>query len=483
MYRRFFPFIAVTIFFLIAAGGTVFALTRGEDQQPAPTPLSVAPAPASNGAASVPGLMNFQGRLADFQGRPINSAVEVTFRIYDAATGDSPLWEEVQNVVAENGLFTVLLGSSVPLTPALFANGSERWLAMQATGDREMSPRLRVASVPYALVAAQARTSATLNGLSASDFTTTGDLGGHVVDQEAHHTRYSDTEAVAAMGVNTGDNPLHHDRYVDSEAVSAVLAADGPDSGLDADTVDGVGSSGFALADLGNNEAIAVLCRLEVQIWEGAKNFQLSPHCLGLLPATLTTVDSTGDVGLYTSIAIGQGGLPVISYFTAHARLRVVRCNDPACTSATLASLDSAGEVGQYTSSSIAIGQDGLPVISYYDRTNRDLKVAHCDDAACASTTLHSTGDVGWYTSIGIGKDGLPVISYFDATNLDLKVAHCNNTACTGATLATLDSAGRVGEYTSIAIGQDGLPVISYYDSTTGDLKVARCNNTACTRP
>jgi hypothetical protein len=37
--------------------------------------------------------------------------------------------------------------------------------------------------------------------------------------------------------------------------------------------------------------------------------------------------------------------------------------------------LDSASYVGQYTS--IAIGADGLGLISYYDSTNEDLKAAH----------------------------------------------------------------------------------------------------------
>ncbi len=216
-----------------------------------------------------------------------------------------------------------------------------------------------------------------------------------------------------------------------------------------------VTTGGFALANLSNDEAVAVLCRLEVQIWEGATNFQLSPHCLDRLPAALTTVDSPENVGKDTSIAIGQDGLPVISYRdVGNGHLKVAHCNDAACTSATLVTVDSAGQVGQYTS--IAIGQDGLPVISYYDAPNRDLKVAHCNDATCASATvdtLDSPGEVGWYTSIAIGQDGLPVISYYDIGNTGLKVAHCNDATCASATLATLDGTGDVGWWTSIAIG------------------------------
>jgi len=60
--------------------------------------------------------------------------------------------------------------------------------------------------------------------------------------------------------------------------------------------------------------------------------------------------------------------------------------------------------------------------------------VAHCSNVNCTSatlTTLDSTGNVGWYTSVTIGTDGLPLISYFDVDNQDLKVAHCANVFCT----------------------------------------------------
>ena len=45
-------------------------------------------------------------------------------------------------------------------------------------------------------------------------------------------------------------------------------------------------------------------------------------------------------------------------------------------------------------------------------------------------TSLDTTGGVGEYSSATIGSDGLGLISYYDDTNGDLKVAHCENTFC-----------------------------------------------------
>ena len=206
-------------------------------------------------------------------------------------------------------------------------------------------------------------------------------------------------------------------------------------------------------------------------------------------PNTLTAVDTLGDVGLYTSITVAPDGLPVISYWDAtNFDLKVVKCGNAACSSGnTITAVDTAGIVGLHTS--ITIGADGLPVISYSDDTNSVLKVAKCGNAACSSGNTVTVvdngvaigGNVGSYTSITLGADGLPVISYLDASSFDLRVAKCGNAACSaGNTLTTVDTDESAGQHTSIIIGADGLPVISYYDGTNGYLKVAKCGNAAC---
>jgi hypothetical protein len=138
--------------------------------------------------------------------------------------------------------------------------------------------------------------------------------------------------------------------------------------------------------------------------------------------------------------------------------------------------LDATGNVGYYTS--IAIGANGNPIISYHDGTNDDLKVAACTNPTCTTsnnTPLDTTGTVGFDTSIAIGADGNPIISYHDWDNGDLKVAACTNPTCITAAITTssIDTTGNVGAFTSIAIGTNGVPIISYRDATSGDLKVA----------
>lgn len=104
---------------------------------------------AAPAEAGLPKTMAFQGKLTDASGQPLNGDVSVTFRLYDAATAGAKLWEENQAVTVTNGLFSTLLGSVTPLTPAF---DQPYWVEIQM-GEEILSPRQPLAASPYALSA------------------------------------------------------------------------------------------------------------------------------------------------------------------------------------------------------------------------------------------------------------------------------------------------------------------------------------------
>jgi hypothetical protein len=103
--------------------------------------------------------------------------------------------------------------------------------------------------------------------------------------------------------------------------------------------------------------------------------------------------------------------------------------------------------------------------------------------ARAAGNRIDSGGVVGRMSSITIGSDDLGLISYYDGTNGDLKVAHCLDVACSAATTTAIDTNGDVGLYTSITIGSDGLGLISYYNLPSADLNVLHCSTPQCLTP
>jgi trimeric autotransporter adhesin len=108
----------------------------------------------------VPQLVKFSGKVVDEQGSPISGILGITFSIYSAQQGGSPLWMETQNVTADaKGNYTVQLGSTqaegLPLER--FSSGEARWVGVRVNGGEEQ-PRVLLLSVPYALKAADAET-------------------------------------------------------------------------------------------------------------------------------------------------------------------------------------------------------------------------------------------------------------------------------------------------------------------------------------
>ena len=103
------------------------------------------------------------------------------------------------------------------------------------------------------------------------------------------------------------------------------------------------------------------------------------------------------------------------------------------CVADHITTVDHLGKVG--VEADITIGSDDLPLVAYYDFTNRRLKTLHCDNLECTNSTHtivgYTTGDVGYRPSIALNPaTGYAMITYYDNANRDLEVASCENIAC-----------------------------------------------------
>lgn len=115
--------------------------------------------------AQVPRLIAYQGRLTEADGDPLTGEHTVIFRVYDAETGGSTLWEEEHSVAfegADNGVFSIILGSLSSFGSLDFNH--PLWLSLEVDGEGEMTPRSRLTAVGYALNAD------TLDGLDSDQF-------------------------------------------------------------------------------------------------------------------------------------------------------------------------------------------------------------------------------------------------------------------------------------------------------------------------
>jgi len=137
--------------------------------------------------------------------------------------------------------------------------------------------------------------------------------------------------------------------------------------------------------------------------------------------------------------------------------------------------------VGTYTS--VALGADDRPLVAYRDETGDALKLAHCNDEACAAasvTTVDAAVGAGTYASVTIGSDALPLVAYLQgsAGAERLRLAHCSNPTCTQASLRILDDLAG-GWSNALTIGADGWPLVaSQQQGSGGGLKVFHLSNT-----
>jgi Chaperone of endosialidase len=123
-------------------------------------------------SVTVPRLIQIAGVFQPADGQPPANVEVVTVSIYSERDGGLPIWQERQTVAVDKttGRFMLLLGASYPegIPGAVFGAGQAQWMSLlfERLGEVEQ-PRVRIASVPYALKASDAET---LGGLPASAY-------------------------------------------------------------------------------------------------------------------------------------------------------------------------------------------------------------------------------------------------------------------------------------------------------------------------
>jgi len=136
--------------------------------------------------AAVPRLINYQARLTDKQGQPLEGRHSITFRIYDVENGGSHLWEEIRGgdgdeenkIDINKGIVSVMLGDKTSLDLPF----DEKYYLEIIVDGEVMSPRQRITSVGYAFKAESANTAveainaSTVAGYSVSGAATAGKI-------------------------------------------------------------------------------------------------------------------------------------------------------------------------------------------------------------------------------------------------------------------------------------------------------------------
>ncbi len=174
--------------------------------------------PAATGL-TLPHVIDYQGFLTNASGSPVSGAVNITFSIWDAATGGSVLWTEEQSLKPHQGYFTAELGCSSFLPDQLF-NGESRYLQLTVNGE-PMTPRKHINSVAYALFSADA---GALNGHPGSEFYTR-DQANYYENNEIDAANLGGNPAISYM--TTAQLEAHYIKRGAANSVTGKMIANG----------------------------------------------------------------------------------------------------------------------------------------------------------------------------------------------------------------------------------------------------------------
>ncbi len=185
-------------------------------------------------------------------------------------------------------------------------------------------------------------------------------------------------------------------------------------------------------------------------------------------------IDFSAEVGFNTSLATNKINSGMITYFDETKDDIKIAFGWNGNWNKGI--LDGPGNMGPF--SSAKFNSLNEPYVAYYDLANGNLQFAYYYAGAWRYQTVdNSTNDVGKYVSLAIDSQNRPHVAYFDETSNELQYAYANwdtnNKVFVWALQPALDSAGDVGQYASLALDSSDKPHITYYDDGNDALKHA----------
>ncbi|MBA4373851.1 MAG: hypothetical protein C0402_13450 [Thermodesulfovibrio sp.] len=178
---------------------------------------------------------------------------------------------------------------------------------------------------------------------------TTGTVGETYIDTAIAR----DTEVSSAISTHTANASAHHTRYTDAEAVAAILAADGPGTTLNADLLDGMDSAAFATS--GHNHDAAYV-NVAGDGMTGSLSVNASGTGVSANSAAAVGVNGSGVTGVLgsgTSIGVsGTSSSGNAGYFTISNALNT--------STALYASTSGTGEAARFTITNAASSAHAL---------------------------------------------------------------------------------------------------------------------------
>ena len=218
----------------------------------------------------------------------------------------------------------------------------------------------------------------------------------------------------------------------------------------------------------------------------------LHPLAQEVSPAAVTVstaVDQAGDVGRYTSLAIGPNGRRHITYYdNTKENLKYASCASNCASASAWAKgfIDKAEDAGR--GSSLKIGPDGRRYVTYGELKNDRLKFATCPQTSTCTvpadwvkTTIDPDGLGSFYSTLALNPDGGKEVAYRGTSGgqVDLRYAVCHSGCGQAANWfrVILDQTGLGfgGTITSLTIGGDGRRHITYFHGADEELRYATC--------